>query len=865
MFVAREQQIDRLDEFLDLALAGQGQVCFVTGEAGTGKTALVSEFVRLALRTHQDLVATLGQSDSQTGAGDPYLPFREMLEQLTGDVEAGLARGTISEENAGRLKRFLRFSGEALTQVGPDLVGVFLPGAGVALRAGSFVAEKAGWLDKLQSLTKRAEEDAPASGAGIDQSNIYEQYTNLLRALAAKSPLVLVLDDLQWADAASLGLLFRLGRRIRESRILIVGTFRPGEVALGRGGERHPLDKVLAEFKRYFGEIEIDLEQIEGAEQLAFVNTLLDAEPNTYDSQFRQALLSHTGGHPLFTVELLRDMKERDDITKDAEGRWAVEKAMDWSDLPTRVEGVIEERLARLADELRRVLDVASVEGESFTAEVVAQISSLEVRDCIRRLSGELAKQHRLVSASEIRRLGERRLSLYQFEHNLIRTYIYGSLDEVERPLLHEDVGRELELLYGDQVDEVALQLAWHFAEAKLEGPAAGHMLRAARQAAGRFAHQEAANHFGRALEMAALAEAEGEGLPTGWETWEEFELACLEGLGEAFRHQGQHDRALEQYQAALELARSDSEATPARRASLCRRLANVYETQGRFDEAWEWLQKGLEELAGEQVIEAARIYIWGGLILQRKGQPQEAMEWCQRGIAIAEQLEVQHEQALGHNLAGLIQRVLGENELALEAHKQSLATYEAEGYIPGVERASSNLGVVYQTLENWAQATECFERSRELSERIGEVFRLAAAYINLGEVHRLQGHLDQAMDWYGQGQTLAKNHGMSQVQGIALMNMGAVQQTLGNLIAAQDHLEASLTIFQGIEFRQFFPEVFRHLAEVQLAGGQRDEALELANQALRWAGELNQRREEKLAHELMEQIEAGSAPQRSQ
>lgn len=87
-FVAREKELGQLDSFLDRAFAGQGQVCFVTGEAGAGKTALVTEFARRAQDDHPDLIVAVGQGDAQTGAGDPYLPFREVMELLTGDVEA---------------------------------------------------------------------------------------------------------------------------------------------------------------------------------------------------------------------------------------------------------------------------------------------------------------------------------------------------------------------------------------------------------------------------------------------------------------------------------------------------------------------------------------------------------------------------------------------------------------------------------------------------------------------------------------------------------------------------------------------------------------------------------------------------------
>ncbi|MFQ5855111.1 MAG: ATP-binding protein [Anaerolineae bacterium] len=114
-FVARERELAQLQAFLDKTLAGQGQVCFVTGEAGAGKTALVTDtsatlstrFARRAQAQHDDLLVAVGDCNAQTGIGDPYLPFREVLGLLTGDVERELAQGAITEENAGRLRNFL--------------------------------------------------------------------------------------------------------------------------------------------------------------------------------------------------------------------------------------------------------------------------------------------------------------------------------------------------------------------------------------------------------------------------------------------------------------------------------------------------------------------------------------------------------------------------------------------------------------------------------------------------------------------------------------------------------------------------------------------------------------------------------------
>jgi ABC-type oligopeptide transport system substrate-binding subunit len=279
-----------------------------------------------------------------------------------------------------------------------------------------------------------------------------------------------------------------------------VGAYRPEEVALGRDGDRHPLQKVLSELKRRFGDVWVDLTRTDAAEGRRLVEGFVDTEPNRLGERFRSALFRHTGGHPLFTVELLRAMQERGDLLQDEDGRWIEGPALDWETLPARVEGVIEERIGRLEEELREALTVASVEGEAFTAQVVAQVQAIGERQLLRALSRELEKRHHLVREGESLQVGERRLSRYWFSHLLFQQYLYNGLGAGERSLLHGEVAHVLEALYEGRTDEVAAQLARHYAEARETEKAVEYLSLAGDRARLACAHQEAAAHYRRAL-----------------------------------------------------------------------------------------------------------------------------------------------------------------------------------------------------------------------------------------------------------------------------------------------------------------------------------------------------------------------------
>jgi DNA-binding SARP family transcriptional activator len=493
-FVARDAELARLHRHLDLALAGQGQVMFISGESGTGKTALAREFCRQAMDRHPGLAFSVGKGNAQTGLGDAYLLFRDVLALLTGDVEAGGTSGSLSRTGATRMLDVLSDTGRILARYGPDLVGTFLRREALLVRA----RQRAFGEPWIQALTDRDQDARADSGPVAQQSDLFRQYTRVLHELAREYPLLIVLDDLQWADDGSVELFFHLARELPPSRILILGLYRGSEVALGRNGGRHPLKSVINELVRRFGDVEVPLLQTGDPR---FVEALLDMEPNKLDADFRAALYEQTRGHALFTVELLRDMREKGLLVCDEEAMWVAAPSLSWEKLPARVGAVVAERIDRLPEPLRRALLCASVQGEEFIAEATAELCDMDVGELVRALSGDLEKRHHLVLARGVRRVEGRRLSNYRFRHVLFQKYLYGQLDAVERPSIHEKLGRALEALYGTRADDEAVTLARHFRIAGLSDRAAHYLYAAGEQAMRVAANEAATDHLATAVE----------------------------------------------------------------------------------------------------------------------------------------------------------------------------------------------------------------------------------------------------------------------------------------------------------------------------------------------------------------------------
>lgn len=803
IFIAREQQLAQLSDWLSQAVDGLGRVCLVSGEAGSGKTTLVNEFTKRAQTHDQDLAVAVGMCDTQSGIGDAYLPFREVLGQLTGDVDAKLAQGAITDENASRLRNMLVLAGQAIVDVGPDLIGVFVPGVGLATKLGAFVAEKAGWLDKLEKLVNKPKEKPGESG--IQESHIYEQYANVLCRISEKRPLLIILDDLHWGDAASINLLFHLGRRIGQHRILILGTYRSAEVAIGRSGERHPLEKVLAEFKRYFGEITIDLDKAVEEEGKYFVEAFLESEPNKLNNNFITNLYHHTSGHPLFTVELLRNMQERGDLIKDDAGRWIESQSLNWEDLPTKVEGVIEERIGRLQETLKQTLTIGSVQGENFTAEVVARVQQAESGGLTRKLSGELERQHRLVRSEGIRRLDPsgQRLSLFRFQHNLFRTYLYNELGEAERAYLHEDVGSALEALYVEQADEIAVQLALHFEKACLDEKARHYLQKAGEQAAARYANEEAIDYYTRTLALTPKDDLQ-----------KQYEIL---GLREKlYSLSGKRDAQLQDLDklSTLVLQMGDE----IQKIDFFLEKASYFEQVGKYSDALDLLgeAKTIALLLNDQS-QNARIQKGIGFILWKKGSFREALIESELALEMAQKSGLHElEVKVMHDLAVINWR-LGLTEKAGEIANEILVKSQSVDDSLGVGNAHSILGNVALGLGNYQEAKGHYQKMLEMELKRGDIRGQGMAQGNLGIIAEIECDHSSAIKIFKNVKNIFQRMGDLGSEARAWAHIGLDYSLQGLFEEARPNYEKALAIYREIDGKQGIQWVLSLLCRMYL------------------------------------------------
>jgi tetratricopeptide (TPR) repeat protein len=792
-FVARKAELARLHAMLELALTGKGQVCFVAGEAGTGKTALSEAFQIEAQARHADLVIAGGACDAQVGDSSPYAPFHEVLAALTDGVAGRAVAPKVKLENSARVLKTVRLIAEALAKFGPDLVGVFIPGTPFLGKMAEFVLDQTGLRDKFKKRIGAKEAAHPLLASGsLSQDQIIEQFVNVLRDLAARMPLLIVLDDLHWADTSSIDLVFRLIRRLADSRLFILCALRPHDLRAASVDTPHPLEKVINEARRLRGDIWLDLSEVSERNGREFIDALIDAEPNRLGQVFRQNLFAHTEGHPLFTVELLRDFQDRGVLVLDQDEAWTLAGPVDWGAIPARVEGVVASRLSGLTKDQREILEIAAAEGQEFTAELIARVESRDGRDIVRQLSGQLQNPLQLVRGLDTRRIGAQRLSRYRFGHQLVQKYLNDELDEVQRSYLHESVGLGLEALYGAEAPSIASQLARHFELGGIPDKARFYLATAADQAAAAYANDTAIDFYTRALGLTPVSAASDR-------------IALLSGRERVYHVLGQRDLQQADLDALQELAMGPEQSRL--RTDLLIRRASVAFEMGDFGAAIDAATAAVSVTDGSRDRADVEARFAAVLLRARAHFQRGEADACRADIdaalalSRAEDLPFQAAKALEQQ--GVLRWSVGDFSGAKTVLEKALAVYRSAGDLRAECSVLNNLGIVAMDQRDFARAGQFYEQGRAIAMRMGQ--RVSEAYLlaNQGNAGYDSGDFGLARRCAERALEIALDSSERHLQAVCLGNQAETLAEIGDYATARSLAERALALATEIGFRR--------------------------------------------------------------
>ncbi len=444
VLVGRDEEWGELSAWYAGARQGSRRIGFVSGEAGIGKTTLVDAFVGAVAGSA--VCIARGQCVEQFGAGEPYLPILEALGRLAREPGAAIVR--------------------VLEHYAPS------------------------WRPHLPGLAA-AEEDPPTR---VRPERMLRELTEAVEAFTAIEPLVLVLEDLQWSDSATLDWLAYAARRRDVARLLILGTYRPLETLV----HDTPLRRVLADLRHQPQTSEIVLDYL----SLEAVSALLRQRCGDLSNldEIAKVLHHRTGGHPLFLAGIVDDLLRSPKT--DASGQPQLDPATVAHAIPLNVRRFIEHRLEQAPEEDRHILEAASVAGDLFAVATVAAATALAVEHvegrcaAMARVGGLLVDEG--VMGWPDGTIGAR----YRFRHALIHETAYAGIPPQRRARLHLLAGGRLESAFAGVAPSIAAELAVHFEQGRDPGKAVFYLELAGRNAVHRSAFTEALRLVAHALDL---------------------------------------------------------------------------------------------------------------------------------------------------------------------------------------------------------------------------------------------------------------------------------------------------------------------------------------------------------------------------
>jgi tetratricopeptide (TPR) repeat protein len=485
VFVGRTQEMTQLREGLEAAMAGRGRLFFLSGEPGSGKTRLTEELTTYAQMRGASVI--LGKCFDGEGA-PAFWPWVQAIRRYAHGREAN------------------------------ELYDTMGPGASDIAQLDSEIRQR---LPALPTPLTLEPEQA--------RFRLFDSITTFLRSAARSRPILLILDDLQWADEPSLRLLQFFAQEIREAHLLVVGTYR--DVALGRG---HPLTRTLAEVGREDLAHQIRLEGLSREEVGRCIELTSGISP---PETLVQRIWDKTEGNPFFVSEMIR-LLITEGLLQDSEKYADLQIS-----IPPRVRDVVRRRLEQLSDRCNETLTLAALYGREFSLEVIEALNDPDRDRVLDDL--EEAADARIIAEAQGGEPG------YLFTHDLVREAVCDQLKTSRRTRMHAHIAGVLERLYqGREIEHHLAELARHFlAAGRAADPdkAIDYSVRAGRRSLEQLAYEEAARHFEAAVKIVETKS------PV-----DELELCqLLQDLGEARRRGGQFALSLETLRRAFGVARS--------------------------------------------------------------------------------------------------------------------------------------------------------------------------------------------------------------------------------------------------------------------------------------------------------------------
>jgi len=688
--IGREKQLALLINTIEKTKQGEGKTVFISGEPGIGKTQLISHLIK----NHTDSAFNIfyGRCLFNNEGGLPYHPFVNAI------------KNSVSTDE-------LQF------------INVI---SGLASSFGINISHR---LPQIKNFLNLSSEH---SNTLLHKEQLWDAIFILFKTLAAAKPIMLILDDIQWADKASIGLFSFFARNISGIPLVLIGVHRPPETVLDF--DTSALVELVRQLNIEDLSLNISLERLSAEETNEVIQSILNDQQ--VDAKLSSNIFHQSGGNPLFIYELVNLMKDKNHIefTNDS---WKLKKVNKSEVVSSKVQDVIKQRIDHLDLQSKELLQVASCEGEYFQSDVLSGVLNISRLVLLKQLQA-LENQTRIIRHEN---------KIYRFDHILIREVLYDSIIIELREEYHRLIAQWLIDNFSGKA-EYACRISHHLISAGQEEQALDYLLKAANHSRNLYAIEEALNYYNKFISL-----SEKNGIKN-----DAYQINLEEGLGDVYISLGKSEEAFKHYQHYLNIAQSQHNDLQIIKS--LRKFAECNRVKGNIDEAEKLCSSALE-LAEKidnknEIIETLNTL---ALINASKGDYNETIDISDKALKLSEELNDQKNKSICLANSGFAYWHLGNYPVAMEQFNYALSIQRSIGDLRGLSTTLNFLGLDYWKLGKYEDAIKCSEESIGIKNKIADYRKIPGSINVIGDVYRDIGDIEKAISYHTQSLNLATEH----------------------------------------------------------------------------------------------------------
>lgn len=635
---------------------------------------------------------------------------------------------------------------------------------------------------------------------------------NLAR-LSEEQPILMILEDIHWADESSLFVLDYLARNIYDKKIMILGACR----AVGSEVFHSTLERIKMENNASVHDM--DRLEREG------LGDIIDEtfHPNSFTNNFKKDLIERSGGNPLFLLEILRQIYDTGNIDLEDDRYILVN---DKFTIPSTIEGLVHNRLLNLDANDLTVAEYASCIGRKFHLDAIRNSEMISTAD--ESLKG--LKGFGLINFNN---------GMGEFTHGIFQDLIYESISKRWKGVYHLSIGQYYEKAYEDDLEDHVYELAKHYSRSRDAGKSLIYSMKAGEMAEMSYAPEQAVDFYQAGLN--ALSQVK--------EQTDHSAQVVSERVGDLYRLMGAYEEALEIYSKYLD------EVDGIEKARQLRKMGEIHEKRGEMDEAFRFFRGAKDAVDDRYPEEMAQILSSEGSIYFGLGEYDEAMKNYEMAMMNIEKAEG------GEMALSLTMRVMGnvhmrkaEYEKARELFRKSLEISDKTNDLQGASKTLNNIGITYGFQGHPDKALEYYMQTLEICHKLGDKLTSGTVLLNIGVEAYKMGNIEVCLHNFEKSLIILKELGKQSSISMVLNNMGVLNMDEGNLEKAEDYFSQSLETLERIHYKNYMAEPLKSLGSLCMETGRLDEAWQYLERGLEIANDCSQK--DQICEHLKLQIE---------